>query len=71
RWVQLVLVIAGVAVGAAGLLASVWPAVPVPMAALAFRLFFTAINLLGVKNFGVFEVWFAILYVAAIRACIA
>jgi len=65
-WVQLVIVIAAEAVGAAGLLATVWPAIPVPMAALAFMLFFTAINLLGVKNFGEFEFWFAILKVAAI-----
>lgn len=65
-WVQLVIVIAAEAVGAAGLLATVWPAIPVPMAALAFMLFFTAINLLGVKNFGEFEFWFAIIKVAAI-----
>jgi AAT family amino acid transporter len=65
-WVQLVIVIAAEAVGAAGLLATVWPVIPVPMAALAFMLFFTAINLLGVKNFGEFEFWFAILKVAAI-----
>ena len=70
-WVQLVIVIAAEAVGAAGLLATVWPAVQVPMAALAFMLFFTAINLLGVKNFGEFEFWFAILKVAAILAFIA
>ncbi|WP_256775775.1 MULTISPECIES: amino acid permease [unclassified Stenotrophomonas] len=69
-WVQLVIVIAAEAVGAAGLLATVWPAVPVPMAALAFMLFFTAINLLGVKNFGEFEFWFAILKVVAIVAFI-
>ncbi|WP_312237987.1 amino acid permease [Stenotrophomonas sp.] len=65
-WVQLVIVIAAEAVGAAGLLATAWPVVPVPMAALAFMLFFTAINLLGVKNFGEFEFWFAILKVVAI-----
>lgn len=69
-WVQLVIVIAAEAVGAAGLLATVWPTVPVPMAALAFMLFFTAINLLGVKNFGEFEFWFAILKVVAIIAFI-
>lgn len=69
-WVQLVIVIAAEAVGAAGLLATVWPVVPVPMAALAFMLFFTAINLLGVKNFGEFEFWFAILKVVAIIAFI-
>jgi len=65
-WVQLVIVIAAEAVGAAGLLATVWPGLSVPMAALAFMVFFTAINLLGVKNFGEFEFWFAILKVAAI-----
>lgn len=70
-WVQLVIVIAAEAVGAAGLLATVWPVIPVPLAALAFMLFFTAINLLGVKNFGEFEFWFAILKVLAILAFIA
>ncbi len=70
-WVQLVIVIAAEAVGAAGLLATVWPGLSVPMAALAFMLFFTAINLLGVKNFGEFEFWFAILKVAAILGFIA
>lgn len=70
-WVQLVIVIAAEAVGAAGLLATVWPALSVPMSALAFMLFFTAINLLGVKNFGEFEFWFAILKVVAILGFIA
>jgi len=70
-WVQLVIVIAAEAVGAAGLLATVWPSLPVPMVALAFMVFFTAINLLGVKNFGEFEFWFAILKVIAILAFIA
>ena len=65
-WVQLVIVIAAEAVGAAGLLATVWPVIPAPMAALAFMVFFTAINLLGVRNFGEFEFWFAILKVVAI-----
>lgn len=65
-WLQLVIVIAAEAVGAAGLLATVWPGLPVPAAALAFMAVFTAINLLGVRNFGEFEFWFAILKVAAI-----
>lgn len=65
-WLQLVIVIAAEAVGAAGLLATVWPALPVPAAALAFMAVFTAINLLGVRNFGEFEFWFAILKVVAI-----
>ncbi|MFT4248937.1 MAG: amino acid permease [Pseudomonas sp.] len=65
-WLQLVIVIAAEAMGAAGLLATVWPGLPVPAAALAFMALFTAINLLGVRNFGEFEFWFAILKVVAI-----
>ncbi|WP_043889338.1 amino acid permease, partial [Xanthomonas hortorum] len=65
-WLQIVVVIAAEAVGAAGLLASVWPALPVPLLAVVFMATFTAINLLGVRNFGEFEFWFAILKVAAI-----
>jgi len=70
-WVQLVIVIAAEAVGAAGLLATVWPALSVPATAMLFMLAFTAINLLGVRNFGEFEFWFAILKVVAILAFIA
>jgi len=69
-WVQLVIVIAAEAVGAAGLLATVWPETPVALVALAFMVFFTLINLLGVKNFGEFEFWFAIVKVLAILAFI-
>ncbi|WP_159096103.1 amino acid permease, partial [Xanthomonas fragariae] len=65
-WLQIVVVIAAEAVGAAGLLASVWPVLPVPLLALVFMAIFTAINLLGVRNFGEFEFWFAILKVVAI-----
>lgn len=65
-WIQLVVVIAAEALGAAGLLFSVWPVVPVWALALVFMAFFTGINLVGVKNFGEFEFWFAILKVAAI-----
>jgi len=70
-WIQLVIVIAAEAVGAAGLLAQVWPVLPVPWVALGFMLLFTAINLLGVRNFGEFEFWFAILKVLAILGFIA
>lgn len=69
-WVQLVIVIAAESVGAAGLLSTVWPTLPVPLVSLTFMLVFTAINLLGVKNFGEFEFWFAILKVGAIVAFI-
>ncbi len=65
-WVQLVIVIAAEAVGAAGLLAGIWPVMPAGIMALIFMILFTVINLLGVKSFGEFEFWFAILKVAAI-----
>ncbi len=70
-WLQVVVVIAAEAVGAAGLLASIWPALSVPGLSLGFMVAFTAINLLGVRNFGEFEFWFAILKVLAILAFIA
>nr|WP_305805337.1 amino acid permease [Stenotrophomonas sp. YIM B06876] len=65
-WAQLVIVIAAESVGAAGLLATLWPQLSVPLTSLTFMLLFTAINLMGVKNYGEFEFWFAILKVAAI-----
>jgi AAT family amino acid transporter len=65
-WLQLVVVIAAEALGAAGLLFTVWPVVPVWALALVFMAAFTAINLAGVDNFGEFEFWFAVLKVAAI-----
>lgn len=70
-WVQLVIVIAAESVGAAGLLATVWPQLPVAAMSLVFMTVFTCVNLLGVKNFGEFEFWFAILKVVAILAFIA
>ena len=63
---QLVVVIAAEALGAAALLFTVWPVIPVWALSLIFMVLFTAINLAGVKNFGEFEFWFAILKVAAI-----
>ncbi|UVJ38186.1 amino acid permease [Arthrobacter sp. CJ23] len=65
-WLQLVVVIAAEALGAAGLLFSIWPVIPIWVLALVFMVAFTGINLAGVKNFGEFEFWFAILKVAAI-----
>src|SRR6476661_2328517 len=70
-WLQLVVVIAAEALGAAGLLFTVWPVIPVWGLALVFMVLFTAINLAGVKNFGEFEFWFAILKVAAILLFLA
>jgi AAT family amino acid transporter len=69
-WAQLVVVIAAESVGAAGLLATLWPALPVAPTSLVFMLVFTAINLLGIRNFGEFEFWFAILKVVAVLAFI-
>ncbi|WP_245827975.1 amino acid permease [Sinomonas mesophila] len=65
-WLQLVVVIAAEALGAAGLLSTLVPAVPVWLMALVFMGVFTAVNLTGVKNFGEFEFWFALLKVVAI-----
>lgn len=65
-WLQLVVVIAAEALGAAALLFSVWPVIPVWALALVFMVVFTGINLAGVRNFGEFEFWFAILKVVAI-----
>lgn len=70
-WFQLVVVIAAEAIGAAGLLSSVLPAVPVWLMALSFIAVFTLINATGVKNYGEFEFWFAILKVAAIIVFLA
>ncbi|WP_427171316.1 amino acid permease [Arthrobacter sp. 92] len=70
-WLQLVVVIAAEALGAAGLLFTVWPVIPVWALALVFMVLFTAINLAGVSNFGEFEFWFAILKVVAILLFLA
>ena len=70
-WVQYVIIIAAEAVGAAGLLATVWPQLSVPLTALAFMVVFTVINLFGVRNFGAFEFWFAMIKVLAIVGFIA
>lgn len=67
-WAQLVVVVAAESVGAATLLATLWPALPVALTSLVFMLAFTAINLLGIRNFGEFEFWFAVLKVIAIVA---
>lgn len=69
-WFQLVVVIAAEAVGAAGLLATVFPELPVWLLSLLFVTAFTAVNVAGVRNYGEFEFWFAILKVAAIGAFI-
>ena len=70
-WLQLVVVIAAEALGAAGLLATIFPALPVWLMAFVFIVVLTAVNLTSVKNFGEFEFWFALLKVAAIVGFLA
>ena len=65
-WLQLVVVIAAEALGAAQLLVSIWPVLPAWTMTLIFMVIFTAVNLTSVKNYGEFEFWFALLKVAAI-----
>ncbi|WP_104092288.1 amino acid permease [Arthrobacter sp. GMC3] len=65
-WLQLVIVIAAEALGAAALLVTVWPVLPVWALTLIFMAVFTAVNLTSVKNYGEFEFWFALLKVGAI-----
>jgi AAT family amino acid transporter len=65
-WLQLVVVIAAEALGAASLLVTIWPVLPVWALTLVFMVVFTAVNLTSVKNYGEFEFWFALLKVVAI-----
>lgn len=65
-WLQMVVVIAAEALGAAQLLVTVWPVLPAWALTLIFMVAFTAINLTSVKNYGAMEYWFALLKVAVI-----
>ena len=65
-WLQLVVVIAAEALGAAQLLFTIWPVLPAWALTLIFMVVFTAVNLTSVKNYGEFEFWFALLKVTAI-----
>ncbi|MFC9984894.1 amino acid permease [Microbacterium keratanolyticum] len=67
-WLQLIVVIAAEATGAA-LITEEWvPRVPAWVWVLIFITVFTAVNLFGVRNYGRFEFWFAAIKVAAIIA---
>lgn len=70
-WIQLVVVIAAEATAAAQIVVSLWPVVPQWVLALVFMVVFTVINLAGVKSFGEFEFWFAMLKVGAVLAFLA
>lgn len=65
-WIQLVVVIAAEATGAAGIVVGWVPVVPAWMWVLVFVVALTAVNLFGVRNYGRFEFWFAAIKVAAI-----
>lgn len=67
-WIQLIVVIAAEATGAAGIVAHWIPAVPAWVWVLVFVVALTAVNLFGVRNYGRFEFWFAAIKVAAIIA---
>ncbi|WP_435746266.1 amino acid permease [Microbacterium sp. PMB16] len=67
-WIQLVVVIAAEATGAAGIVANWIPGIPTWVWVLVFVVALTAVNLFGVRNYGRFEFWFAAIKVAAIIA---
>ena len=67
-WIQLVVVIAAEATGAAGIVAHRFPGLPEWAWVLLFVLALTVVNLLGVRNYGRFEFWFAAIKVAGIIA---
>ena len=67
-WIQLVVVIAAEATGAAGIIAGWVPGVPAWLWVLIFVVALSAVNLFGVRNYGRFEFWFAAIKVAAIIA---
>src|SRR5699024_6720264 len=67
-WLQLVVVVAAEATGAATILTGWVPGVPQWAWVLAFIAVFTAVNLFGVRNYGRVEVWFAAIKIVAILA---
>jgi AAT family amino acid transporter len=67
-WIQLVVVIAAEATGAAGIIAGWVPGIPAWAWVLIFVVALTAVNLFGVRNYGRFEFWFAAIKVASIIA---
>lgn len=65
-WIQLIVVIAAEATGAAGIVAAWTPGIPAWVWVLVFVVALTVVNLFGVRNYGRFEFWFAAIKVAAI-----
>src|SRR5699024_8284823 len=67
-WIQLVVVVAAEATGAAAIVSGWFPNVPQWGWVLLFVIALSGANLLGVRNYGRFEYWFAVIKVAAIIA---
>ncbi len=70
-WIQVVIVIAAEATGAAAITAASIPGIPQWAAALFFMVVLTGVNLVGVRRFGEVEFWFAALKIVAIVAFLA
>ncbi|MBD0323443.1 MAG: amino acid permease [Aldersonia sp.] len=70
-WVQVVIVIAAEATGAAAITAAALPGIPQWGAALFYMVTLTGVNLIGVRHFGEVEFWFAALKIVAIVAFLA
>ncbi|CAG7845647.1 GABA permease [Pseudoclavibacter triregionum] len=67
-WVQMIIVVAAEAMGAAGVMNGWFPALGVGGWIIVFMAVFTALNLMDVKHYGRAEFWFAMLKVIAIIA---
>ena len=67
-WIQVVIVVAAEATGAAAITAAGLPGIPQWAAALFYMVVLTGVNLIGVRQFGEVEFWFAALKIAAIVA---
>lgn len=67
-WLQLVVVVAAEATGAATILTGWVPGIPQWVWVLGFIAVFTTVNLFGVRNYGRMEFWFAAIKVVAILA---
>lgn len=67
-WLQLVVVVAAEATGAAELLTGWVPGIPQWAWVLGFIALFTTVNLFGVRNYGRMEFWFAAIKIVAILA---
>lgn len=70
-WFMLIMVLGAEITGASGIVSGWLPGVPQWVVALVFVIFFAAVNLAKVSNFGEFEFWFAAIKVTVIIAFLA